>query len=170
MTRNPTYYNLGDHSETVQIDFDPARVSYKDLLEFFWESHNPIVPPYSQQYKSAIFYHTEEQKALATMTRQREEARSGKKIYTEIKPFREFYLAEDYHQKHRLRQVPDLLWEYREIYPDLKDFLNSTAVTRVNGYVSGCGSMRALQRELPDLGLSPEASKRLTDIVHRLLG
>ena len=100
---NPTYYALGDHAETIQIDYDPTRISYEELLNVFWESHNPTSPSWSRQYMSAIFYHNEEQQRLAQDTKARQEAKLGTKIYTEIVPYTQFYLAEDYHQKYHAK-------------------------------------------------------------------
>ncbi len=54
--RNPTYYNLGDHTETIQIDYDPTYVSYRELLDIFWESHDPAARPWSRQYMAVVFY------------------------------------------------------------------------------------------------------------------
>ena len=114
---------------------------------------------------SAIFPHDEEQKNLAIRTRSREAARRNGRIYTEILPASRFYLAEAYHQKYALRGRSELLKEYEAIYPSLRDFLASTAVTRVNGYVAGYGTCESLRGELDGLGLSPAGRKRLEDIV-----
>jgi methionine-S-sulfoxide reductase len=162
---NPTYRSLGDHSETIQIDYDPARISYEELLEVFWASHNPATRPRSRQYASIIFYHDDEQKRLATETRDHQAARHGGLLYTEILPFSNFYLAEAYHQKYRLQQVPDLMAEFRAIYDDEVGFVNSTAAARVNGYLGGHGTQAALQTELHDLGLSPTGKAKLLEIV-----
>ena len=162
---NPTYYRLGDHSETIQIDYDPNRITYRDLLDVFWSSHNPCTAPWSRQYMSIIFYHNEEQRQLAVETKEREEASQGKRIFTEILPASGFYLAEDYHQKYYLRQEPQLLREYKTIYPDETDFVNSTAVARVNGYIGGYGTPAALDEELDSLGLSQPAGERLRYLV-----
>lgn len=164
-TKNPTYHNLGDHSETIQIDYDPTRVSYEELLDIFWDSHNPVTRPWSRQYMSIIFYHNEEQKRLAMETRDREAAGRQGSIFTEIVPATQFYLAEGYHQKYRLRQVPELLKEFDDIYPDGGDFVASTAAARVNGYVGGYGSLAELQEEIDRFGLSSEGNKKLLDIV-----
>ena len=164
-TASPTYYNLGDHTETIEMDFDPTVVTYADLLDIFWNSHDPTRPAYSQQYKSIIFYHNAQQKRLAEESKAAEEAKRGRKISTEIVPYSRFYWAEDYHQKYQLRNRLEFEREYEAIYPRLEDFVNSTAVTRLNGYVAGNGTLDMLERELPGLGLSPEASRRLWDIV-----
>ena len=160
---DPTYRDLGDHSETIQIDYDPTLISYQELLDVFWSSHNPAARPFSRQYASIIFYHNEEQQRLAEASRDREAASRGRAIYTEIVPFDRFYLAETYHQKYRLQQVPDLLNEYRAIYPQDEGFINSTAVARVNGYLGGYGTQTALQAEIEDLGLSPRAQQGLLE-------
>jgi len=157
---NPTYMNLGDHAETIQIDYDPTRVCYTDLLEIFWQSHDPTSRPYSRQYMSIIFYHNEEQRTLAEESRDREEARRGVPILTEIMPSSGFTLAEGYHQKYRLQQNPEFMEEFRAIYPD-DGWVDSTAAARVNGYLAGYGSQSELSAGLDSLGLSPEAGERL---------
>jgi peptide-methionine (S)-S-oxide reductase len=164
-TANPTYRILGDHSETIQIDYDPAQISYAELLDLFWASHDPASRPVSQQYASIVFYHNEEQRQLAEEARDRQAAEYGGQVYTEIVPFSEFYLAEDYHQKYWLQQMPELEKDFHAIYPDSEDFVNSTAAARVNGYVQGHGTSAALQADLDSLGLSPAAGKRLLEIV-----
>ena len=120
--------------------------------------------PYSQQYKSIIFYHEDTPKELAVQSKQREETRLGGKIYTEIRPFSEFYLAEDYHQKFYLQQVPELRADFRAIYPDNDGFINSTAAARVNGYLDGYGNPATLKKELASYGLSPAGNKKLLEI------
>jgi methionine-S-sulfoxide reductase len=163
-TETPTYHNLGDHIETVEVDFDPSVISYGELLDVFWASHDSRERPWKRQYISAIFTHGDEQKNLANKTRDREAARRGGKIHTEILPASTFHLAEAYHQKYALRGRSELMKEYEGIYPSFRDFLASTAVTRVNGYVAGYGTCGALREELDELGLSPAGRKRLEDI------
>ncbi|MFW6102242.1 MAG: peptide-methionine (S)-S-oxide reductase MsrA [Chloroflexota bacterium] len=147
-TESPTYYSLGDHTETIQIDFAPTLISYGQLLEIYWDSHNPTSQPWSRQYMSIVFYHNSEQRELAMETKQREEDSLGRLIYTEITPFTEFYLAEDYHQKYYLQQVPELMEELSAIYPNFDDFIDSTAVARINGYVGGHVTFQELQEQL----------------------
>jgi peptide-methionine (S)-S-oxide reductase len=159
---------MGDHAETIQIDYDPSKISYAELLEVFWSSHDPTRPAWKRQYMSAIFFNNEEQKRLALETRDRKATAVQKKIYTEIIPFAEFYLAEDYHQKYYLQQVPELKREFRTIYSADQDFTNSTAAARVNGYVDGYGSPAKLKTEIDDLGLSPAGKKALLERVRVL--
>ena len=165
--QNPTYYSLGDHSETVQIDYDPTQISYEQLLTVFWSSHSPIYEPWSRQYMSIIFYHNEEQKRLAIETKESEEAKLGRAVSTEIVPFSKFYLAEDYHQKYYLRQESALMAEFSAIYPATEDFIASTAAARVNGYVGGYGTLATLEEEPSILGLSEAGIKRLLEIADR---
>jgi methionine-S-sulfoxide reductase len=164
-TENPTYHFLGDHAETIQVDYDPTQISYEELLEVFWTSHSPTTRPWSRQYASLIFYHDEGQQRLATASRNRRVAETGVMIFTEIVPFSEFYLAEDYHQKYRLQQLPELMAEFEAIYPNSADFVNSTAAAKVNGYAGSHGTLASLQAEIDGFGLSPTAQQRLMDLV-----
>lgn len=162
---DPTYYSLGNHAETIQIDYDPARISYGELLDLFWASHSPTSRPFSTQYASIIFFHDEEQWRLAEESRAREMERRGRRIYTRIEPFDRFYLAEDYHQKYRLQGNRALMAEFEAIYPDIGDLIASTAAARVNGYLGGNGSLGQLEAEIDALGLSSEGQARLREAV-----
>lgn len=116
---------------------------------------------------SIVFYHNEEQRHWALETRDREAARRGTAIYTEIVPASDFTLAEDYHQKYQLRGTPALMAEFSAIYPDNVDLVNSTAAARVNGYLGGNGTVEQLEAELESLGLSPETQEHLRAIASR---
>ena len=108
---NPTYEDIrrGDtgHAEVVQIEFDPARVSYKDLLEVFWDMHDPTQlnrqgPDVGSQYRSAIFFHTPEQETAARTAKSKLDhcRRYEQSIVTEIAPASAFYKAEESHQRY----------------------------------------------------------------------
>jgi peptide-methionine (S)-S-oxide reductase len=165
--KNPSYYNLGDHTETVQVDYDPSQTSYARLLAVFWATPNRCALDGDRQYMSAIFYHNDAQKKLALESRDRESGKTGTRIATEILPATEFYVAEDYHQKYALRQETSLMSEFRAMYPDAKDFMNSTAAARVNGYLAGHGSEKMIRQEIDQLGLSPEARQMLLRLWQR---
>lgn len=165
---NPTYHDLEDHTETVQIEYDPARVTYEQLIRFFWKNHDPSKEPWSQQYKSVIFFHNERQEEIALTTKDNKEAQLGIDVYTEIIPYGKFYLAEEYHQKYRLRHEPDLMREFSTIYPDHMDFVNSTAAARINGYLSGYGTSEDLAKEIGSFGLSAEKKELLSRLVTNL--
>jgi peptide-methionine (S)-S-oxide reductase len=110
-TANPTYKDVctdrTGHAEVVEVTFDPAQVSYEQLLNVFWEEHDPTQvnrqgPDFGKQYRSAIFFHSPEQQAIATKSKAALEA-SGKfrrPIATEITPASTFYRAEEYHQRY----------------------------------------------------------------------
>ncbi len=166
---NPTYRSLGNHSETIQIEYDPSRTTYEELLDVFWRSHSPTRPSASRQYASIIFFHDEEQEELATATRNREQADRGQTIYTEIVPYTEFWRAEDYHQKYRLRGVKALMTEFETLYPNSDDLVNSTAVARVNGYLGGHGTQEQFEEEIDQLGLSDKGQKKLRELAQRWL-
>ncbi len=109
-SKNPTYEQVSagrtGHAEAVEIEYDPAKVSYAALLDHFWKNIDPTVEDqqfcdHGSQYRSAIFYRTPEEKQLAEASRAAIE-KSGKlgsaRIYTQIEPLDAFYLAEEYHQ------------------------------------------------------------------------
>lgn len=108
---NPTYEavctGLTGHAEVVQIYYDPTIISYIQLLEIFWKTHDPTTlnrqgADVGTQYRSVIFYHNEEQKKLAEEYKKKlDEAKIwNDPIVTEISPFKKFYRAEDYHQNY----------------------------------------------------------------------
>ncbi|MGO8906499.1 MAG: peptide-methionine (S)-S-oxide reductase MsrA [Solirubrobacteraceae bacterium] len=108
-TPAPTYEQVCSHStghaEAVEVWFDPARVSYDELLESFWQVHNPTTRnrqglDIGDQYRSAIFFHSPEQQAAALASTEREQARHRRRIVTEIVPAQAFYHAEEYHQRY----------------------------------------------------------------------
>lgn len=108
---NPTYKDVctgkTGHAEVVQVRYDPSEVNYDRLLDVFWENHNPTTlnrqgPDVGAQYRSAVFYHTPEQKRAAEESKSRLEA-SGtlrRPVVTEITAASTFYPAEDYHQRY----------------------------------------------------------------------
>ena len=108
---NPSYYDVCSgrtgHAEVVEVTYDPSRLTYDDLLTVFWENHDPTTlnrqgPDVGTQYRSAIFYHDDEQKGAAIRSKE-ERDKSGRyrrPIVTEITPATEFYMAEDYHQQY----------------------------------------------------------------------
>ena len=107
--KNPAYRDVcsGEtgHAEVVQVQYDPAQVDYDELLEVFWDCHNPTTrnrqgPDVGTQYRSAIFFYTPEQEIAAKASREKlqQSGRWREPIVTEISPASEFYPAEEYHQ------------------------------------------------------------------------
>ena len=106
---NPTYQDVcmdrTGHAEAVEVTYDPALVSYEDLLKVFWENHDPTTlnrqgPDVGAQYRSAVFYHSPEQEATARASKAEVQKSSRRPIVTEIVPAADFWQAEDYHQKY----------------------------------------------------------------------
>jgi peptide-methionine (S)-S-oxide reductase len=110
-TENPTYKDVCSdetgHAEVVQVTFDPAKVTFSQLLEAFWKLHDPTQvnrqgPDFGKQYRTAIFFHTPEQEsqAKASVAALNASGKFKRPIATEITPAGKFYRAEDYHQKY----------------------------------------------------------------------
>ncbi len=109
--KNPTYEDVCSgktgHAEAVEVVYDSSQISYQELLKVFWENHDPTTlnrqgPDVGTQYRSVIFYHTPEQKAAASASKE-ELQKSGifkRPVVTEIIPATEFYRAEEYHQQY----------------------------------------------------------------------
>lgn len=166
-TANPTYFAIGDHSEAIQVEYDPQKLSYAELVEIFWASHSPTSQAELAQYQNVLFYASAEEERIALESRERLAARLGRPVLTRIEPLKAFYRAEDYHQKYYLRSEPSLLNYYRSIYPNQRAFADSTATARVNGYLGGHGTRAQLLAGGERLGLSQEALIRLLALVGR---
>jgi peptide methionine sulfoxide reductase MsrA len=165
--KNPDYGNLGDHTETLQIDYDPQRITYGELLDIFWKSHKPIQRSWKRQYMNAVFYHNETQRQAALASKKAVAAKIGREVRTEILPVRTFYRAEDYHQKYLLNRRSEFAKAMARIYPRKTDYVDSTAVARLNGYVGGYGGSEQLEREIDQLGLNAENRQALLELVGR---
>ena len=109
--KNPTYRDVctdrTGHAEVVEVEYDPEKVSYEDLLKVFWANHDPTTlnrqgPDVGTQYRSVIFYHTPEQQvaALASKEKLEKSGRYRRPVATEIVPATSFYRAEEYHQQY----------------------------------------------------------------------
>ena len=110
---NPTYAAVctgrTGHAEAVEVTFDPQRVSYRELVDHFFDIHNPTTlnrhgPDFGTQYRSAIFTHSAAQAAEAKAALERAQAHLKQRVVTEIAPATKFYPAEDYHQRYFERQ------------------------------------------------------------------
>ena len=110
-TDNPSYQDVctgqTGHAEVVEVDYDPEKISYDELLEVFWNIHDPTTlnrqgPDIGTQYRSAIFFHNEDQKKKAELSKssKQSEGTYPDGIVTEIIPHETFYRAEEYHQRY----------------------------------------------------------------------
>jgi peptide-methionine (S)-S-oxide reductase len=160
--RNPQYHSLGDHTEVVQIEYDPDRLTYRDLLGVFWANHSPTAAS-KRQYRSLVLVHDGTQQELADRSVVATEDRLGRSVETAVEPLDRFTLAEEYHQKYELRSTPVLGDELVDIYGD--DLVDSTVAARLNGFVAGHGDEETKRAVLAGLSLPPSV---LSEVQRRL--
>ncbi|XP_046361260.2 peptide methionine sulfoxide reductase-like [Haliotis rufescens] len=141
---------MGDHTETVEVVFDPELTSFRALLGMFWKNHDPT-SSHSRQYMSAIFYHDEEQRKMAELTMKEQQSSRARPIATVITKAKTFYNAEDYHQKYMLRHYPDLVQSLRL---NNDEIITSAVAARLNGYLGGNGNLEQFDEECSTFGLS----------------
>lgn len=125
---DPNYQDLGDHTETVMVEFDPEKISYDKLLELFWKNHD-YDRKRKPQYASKIFYLNEEQKQKAEESKIRYHG-----AVTDIEELDEFYVAEDYHQKYRLRHSK-LMEDFEDMTAE--EFRDSPRAAKANAVAAG---------------------------------
>ena len=175
----------GDHTESIQLQFDPSKISYNELLDMFWNNHD-CTSARSKQYMSAIFYHSEEQQEKALASRDIFQTTQSRKIVTRIDEAQTFYNAEEYdysilikimvhaclclwfyllflvyfsyHQKYILRQNPSVLAELNLSDAEL---ITSHVAARLNGYLGGHGTQKQLQEELDEFSLSNKVKEKI---------
>ncbi|PIN10441.1 Peptide methionine sulfoxide reductase [Handroanthus impetiginosus] len=137
---NPEYRSLGDHAECVQIEYDPRIISFRELLDVFWASHDCRQvfgqgPDVGNQYRSIIFTNGTEESRLAALSKEREQTRSKSSVVTtQIQQLGTFYPAEPEHQKFELRRNPLLLQLIGNL-PE-EELEKSSLATKLNGYAA----------------------------------
>ena len=145
---DPTYHDLGDHTEAFQVDYDPEQRSFESLLDLAFRGHDHTRQPSKVQYQNIVFASTPAQAdAIASYLDSRGLTREG--TATRIEQLSAFHPAEDYHQKHSLRGRQSLLNTFEQAGYDDVDIRESPAAAKLNGYAAG--------RDLPedhDLGTS----------------
>lgn len=165
---DPTYSNLGGHSEAFQVDFDPDQISYTRLLDLFWCGHDPAWQSPARQYRAGVWFHHPEQEAVLLDTRAGLEKDLGRPVKTSISPAGPFYRAEDYHQKYYLRNRRVIFDEISARFPDFRSLVDSTLAARINGYLGGYGTEAQLAADMERLDLSEASRKRLLAVAKRL--
>uniref|UniRef100_A0A0K8SDD2 peptide-methionine (S)-S-oxide reductase n=3 Tax=Lygus hesperus TaxID=30085 RepID=A0A0K8SDD2_LYGHE len=165
---NPTYRDLGDHTEAIDVDYDPNQITYEKLLELFWANHDPTAR-LKTQYTSFIFYHDEDQKAAAEKTMKEQEKTHKRPLVTVVRPAAKFWDAEDYHQKFRLQQHP-WLCELLSVKDNGQLLKESFVSARLNGYVIGCGGVEQFEKEWATLGLDQKAANYVRRLVTKYEG
>jgi peptide-methionine (S)-S-oxide reductase len=161
---------MGDHTETLEIDYDPSKVTFEGILDVFWKNHNPLRSGFwSRQYMSILLYHDDKQKEMALEAKKQWELILNGEIQTEIAPYSEFYIAEDYHQKYYLRRRQTIIGTLSKLYPTEEAFVNSTLPARLNGFVHGYGSLEEIKKEIKEYwGLSPSDEQAIFNVLNSI--
>ncbi|KAG5079151.1 Peptide methionine sulfoxide reductase A5 [Glycine soja] len=137
---NPEYRSLGDHAESVKVEYDPQLISFRELLDVFWSSHDPRQvygqgPDVGNQYRSIIFVNGTEESRMAAVSKEQEQTRSRSSIVTtQILQLGTFYPAEPEHQKFELKQNTILLQLIGNL--PAEELERSSLATKLNGYVA----------------------------------
>ena len=159
---------MGDHSECVEIDFDPQIISLEKIIQHFWSIHNPNRANYKgRQYLSIILFENAEQEQIVYKIKGEIETRLGESVQTEIAPSQKFTLAEDKHQKYYLKRYLKAYATLLEYYGSHESFMNSTVVARLNGFVKGYCTLSDIKNEISILP-SKEKSSELIRLISSL--
>ncbi|CAK9320728.1 unnamed protein product [Citrullus colocynthis] len=138
--QNPEYRSLGDHAESVRVEYDPKLISFRQLLEVFWSNHDSRQvfgqgPDVGNQYRSIIFTNDTEESRLATVSKEKEQLKSrGSAVTTQIQELGAFYPAEAEHQKFELKRNPFFLQLMGNL-PE-EELEMSTLAANMNGYAA----------------------------------
>jgi peptide-methionine (S)-S-oxide reductase len=165
-TAAPTYHGLGDHSEAIEVGFDPAGISYTGLLNSFWEQHIPRHPSYSRQYRSAVFYANSAQRDQAVAAKERIEHSLGGELYTAIEAAGVFTPAEDYHQKYYLQHNPRLMELLLPLFPNRQALFDSTLAARLNAFLGGNPNQELVFQACNQAGFPPQVIEEI-DLILR---
>ena len=154
---SPSYRKMGDHTETVEVDFNPNLISYEEILLHFWRNHYPNRDNYKgRQYISLIRFHGLAQEQAVQKVKRQMELEIGEEIETDIAPFTGFTAAEERHQKYYLKRYPKALEQLTPLYPDPQLLADSTFAARLNGFVKGFGNREDLKLEITGWNIAPE--------------
>ncbi len=164
----PTYHDLGEHAEVLQVEFDPTQLSFEALLTMFWASHNPARDGRRSQYRSILICEDERQFALADESRSTVERTLGRKVLTEVVAGKVFYPAEGYHQKWKLRRRAALYEELARSFDSEESLVRSFAATKLNAIAGGHVSQPAIKSFAHRLSLSEDGLTLLEGIVKNI--
>ncbi|CAE7577983.1 MSRA5, partial [Symbiodinium sp. KB8] len=154
-----TYRSMGDHTETVAVEFDPSVLSYEDLLAWFWTSHNPRGAQRSRQYMKALFTLGDDQAAVAAKSVKAVTQAVGAKPTTVVTPLTTFFVAEDYHQKYYLRNRSRVVAAAGLTTDEV--LLKSTLAARLCGFVGGHGDQALVDEVAAEHGLPEDVASAL---------
>ncbi|XKG87007.1 peptide-methionine (S)-S-oxide reductase [Sutcliffiella horikoshii] len=148
-TLSPTYKQMGDHTECLQIDFNPTQITFEEIVRHFWNSHNSNRGNYKgRQYLSIFLFHDYYQKEVLEKIKQETQDINSQTIGTEIAPLNYFTLAEERHQKYYLKRYQNATQKLRKFFLTEEAFNNATLVARLNSFVKGHGTLYSLKDEI----------------------
>ncbi|WP_121822340.1 peptide-methionine (S)-S-oxide reductase MsrA [Halostella salina] len=133
---DPTYHAIGDHSEAVQVDYDPAKLDYADLVAVAFANHDPRSQARKRQYQTVVFHESEAERATVESHIAESDWPDGA-VETRIEPLESFHLAEPYHQTFHLSSTPSLLRTFEEAGYDDTGIRESPAAAKVNAHAAG---------------------------------
>lgn len=157
-TKNPSYRNIGNHIECIDLKFNTEIITIEKILDLFFKSHDPTIK-YKRQYISAILYRTPEE--YLTIENYMSNFKSEQKIVTELIQTNEFTPAENYHQKYFLRKQSKILNELNLINDDIID---SPLATKLNALCAGFGVVEELLKKEELEKLSSESINLLKNL------
>jgi len=158
---------MADHTECLEIDFDPQVIGIEDIVHHFWSSHNPNRGNYKgRQYLSILLFRDAEQKEMIERVKDSLESSMVDKIDTEIASYRGFTLAEERHQKYYLKRYPKAMDRLAAYYETHEQLVNATLVARLNSFVKGYGTLAALKEEMAGWNIPGETKGKLVELVN----
>lgn len=166
---NPTYRQMGDHTETVEVTFHADSISLEQLLRKFWSDHNPNRPAYKErQYISLLLYRNAEQKKMMETVKRQLEGEMDGQIYTEISPLHDFTEAEPHHQKYYIKRFKRATERLLRHFPDEAAFHSSTITARLNGFVREYGTLASIKQEISQWNIPLEEMNQLQQLLDDL--
>lgn len=170
ITSNPVYRQMGDHTETVQIEFDPDILSFEEILHIFWANHTSTnrTEYKDRQYMSLLFYHNDEQRQTIEQVRRELEMKRNEQIETEIQPFSVFTPAEERHQKYHLKRFKRAAEKLASVFTTPASFTDSTLTARLNGFVKEYTTLSQIEEEIRLWAISDSDKEELSAFVRGL--
>ncbi|MBP1964190.1 peptide-methionine (S)-S-oxide reductase MsrA [Paenibacillus aceris] len=167
---NPTYRQLGDHTEMVEVEFDASIISLESILNVFWKSHNPVnINDYKgRQYKSLVLFRDSMQHSVIREVMKTKEEQGNGFPDTEVAPYTLFYPAEDRHQKYYLKRHPDAIDKLRTLFPTDDELTNATLAARLNGLAKGYTNMARIINEIRTWLISEDEQEEIIHLIKQI--
>ncbi|SFT12921.1 peptide-methionine (S)-S-oxide reductase [Paenibacillus sp. BC26] len=169
-TDNPKTRHTGDHTEMVEIEFDPAIVRLETILALFWNNHNPAnINNYRDRlYNSLVLYRDKAQlSVIQEVMKSRGEQGKGVPA-TEYMPYTVFYPAEDRHQKYFLKRFPDAIAKLRTLFPTDDELTQATLAARLNGIAKGFANMDQIIQEIRTWPIGREEQEEIIHLIKQI--